>query len=147
MSTFVDTNVLVYLRDQRDPAKQEQAGRWLRRLWADGTGRLSTQVLGEYYVTVTRKLEPPMAPSDAAADVEDLMHWRPQPVDADLVRRALRVQGDHGLSYWDSLIVAAAQTLEVDHLLTEDLHDEGRYGGVTVLNPFRHDVAEVLGGG
>jgi len=62
---FVDTNILVYSRDARDPAKHQIARRWLTELWSSGSGRISTQVLKEYYQTVTRRLKPGMAVDDA----------------------------------------------------------------------------------
>lgn len=58
MRTFVDTNVLVYARDISEPEKQRRASEWLAHLWRSREGRLSVQVLQEYYVTLTQKLKP-----------------------------------------------------------------------------------------
>lgn len=137
MSVFVDTNVLVYGRDSRHPAKQEAAGRWIDHLWNTGAGRLSAQVLSEYYVTVTSKLDPGMAPGDARADVRDLTAWRPVPVTAGLVAEAWAIQDQFRFSYWDALIVAAAQASGSAQLLTEDLQHGQDLGGVVVVDPFR----------
>src|SRR5207302_6978992 len=85
---FVDTNVFVYARDATDQAKHARAADWIRELWHSGEGRLSFQVLQEYYVTTTRKLEPGLRPLDARADVEDLLAWQPIPVQAPALRLA-----------------------------------------------------------
>jgi predicted nucleic acid-binding protein len=66
---FVDTNVLVYARDRTDEEKHARALEWLAALWQERAGRLSWQVLQEYYVTATRKLEPPRDLADAREDV------------------------------------------------------------------------------
>lgn len=144
MSVFVDTNVLVYARDAGQPEKHPDALRWIDRLWETSEGRLSTQVLNEYYVTVTRKLEPGMPRADARADVHDLLTWNPLPVDADLVVDAWALEDRFGFSYWDALIVAGAKATGCRHLLTEDLHDDQDLEGVTVVNPFGHEPEAVL---
>ena len=72
---FVDTNVLVYSRDARDAAKHERAREWVGFLWDTKQGRVSRQVLHEYYVTVTRKLRPGLPVEEARADVRALLHW------------------------------------------------------------------------
>ncbi len=137
MSIFVDTNVFVYARDSSRPAKQGAAERWIAQLWKTGTGRLSSQVLSEYYVTVTSKLDPGMARADARADIRDLMAWRPVPVTGELVAEAWEIQDHFRFSYWDSLIVAAARASGSDQLLSEDLQHGQDLGGVVVIDPFR----------
>jgi predicted nucleic acid-binding protein len=143
MTTFVDTNVLVYARDAGQPAKQPVARQWLDHLWATGSGQLSTQVLTEYYVTVTRKLRPGMAADDARADVRDLLAWKPLATTPEIVLAAWRIEDRFGLSHWDALIVAAAQAGGCRHLLTEDLHDGQDLDGMIVLNPFLHGPDEI----
>jgi predicted nucleic acid-binding protein len=133
---FVDTNVLVYARDASEPAKQPLAAAWIARLWHERTGRISMQVLSEYYVTVTRKLEPGLKPAEAWDDVQSLLSWQPQPIDAALVRRAREIEQRHRLGWWDSLIVGAAQLQNCAVLLSEDLQDRSACGGVTVRSPF-----------
>ena len=110
--------------------------------WIEQRGRTGIQVLNEYYVTVTRKLDPGMAPENAWADVRALLAWDPQPVYRDLLLRAHDVEDRHGLSWWDSMIVAAAQLQNCSLLLTEDLQDGWSCDGVTVCNPFKTHVAE-----
>lgn len=141
---FVDTNVLVYARDQAEPAKQAQAEAWLRRLWQEDAGRVSWQVLNEFYVTATRKLSPCLSWEEARADVRDLLAWNPLPVDGEVTRAAWRLQDAYSLSWWDSLIVAAAQVAGCAILLSEDMQAGQKYGGVEVVNPFARTPESVF---
>jgi predicted nucleic acid-binding protein len=134
---FVDTNVLVYARDTANPAKQARAAAWMRHLWERRAGRLSTQVLQEYYVAVTAKLQPGLDSETARNDVRALLTWDPFLLDAATIEDAWSVQDRYGLSWWDGLIVAAARTGRCGILLSEDLSDGQDYGGTTVVNPFR----------
>lgn len=139
---FVDTNVLLYWRDNRHPAKQARAAAWLEQLWREQSGRTSTQVLSEYYVNVTRKLAPGLPPDEAWDDVQALLAWEPQPIDGALLQRGRTVCSRYGLSWWDGLVVAAAQAQGCTLLLTEDLQDGAVYGGVTVRSPFTLSLGE-----
>jgi len=141
---FVDTNVLVYSRDASEPDKQSRAHEWLTVLWRRRCGRTSIQVLNEYYVTVTRKLEPGLSEEEAWKDVDDLFAWQPAAVDVRLVRRARTASQRFALSWWDALIVAAAQACGCEYLLTEDLQDGQDLDGTHVIDPFRHRPDEVL---
>ena len=114
MSVFVDTNVLVYARDPDHAQKQERALAWMGHLWASGEGRISAQVLNEYYVTVTRRLNPGLSHVEARADIDDLISWDPQPIDAALIQRAFEITEAAQLSHWDALIVAAARRARCD---------------------------------
>jgi len=133
---FVDTNVLVYLRDSTDPDKQSRAAEWMGHLWESGSGSLSLQVLQEYYVTVTRKLEPGMAEEEAREDVAALRSWSPLVPDLELLESGWAEQDRYGFSFWDALIVAAARRLGCTVVLTEDLQDGQDLGGMVVRNPF-----------
>lgn len=140
--TFVDTNVFVYARDVAHPQKQAIAGEWLLRLWREQSGRTSMQVLSELYLTLTRKLRPGLCVDEAWEDIEALMAWDSPSVDCDVIRRAHETEKRYRLSWWDSMIVAAAQLQECDTLLSEDLQDGMRFGQVTVRSPFKLDVGE-----
>jgi predicted nucleic acid-binding protein len=133
---FVDTNVLVYLRDARDPEKQRAAAEWMAHLWERRTGRVSGQVLQEYYVTMTAKLDPGLPVEEARDDVRSLTGWISSDPPSDLVERAWLEQDRWGFSFWDSLIVAAARSEGCAILLTEDLHDGQDLDGLQVLSPF-----------
>lgn len=142
---FVDTNVLVYARDAGAGEKHRRARRWMENLWAAGSGRLSVQVLHEYYVTVTRKLDPGMPSRDARADVRDLLAWNPSAVDRSLTAEAWHIEDRYGFSFWDALVVAAAQTMGCSHLLTEDLQAGQDLDGLLVVDPFGTDPDAFFG--
>ena len=142
---FVDTNVLVYARDSSDPVKHRHARAWLELLWKHGLGRLSRQVLNEYYVTVTRKLDPGLSRTEARDEVALLSHWLHEPGVPALLETAWAVEDRYGFSWWDALIVAAAQLGGCGTLLTEDLQDGLDAGGVRIVDPCRHEPAEYLG--
>jgi len=133
---FVDTNVFLYARDAGEPRKQPRAAEWLAHLWRERLGRTSLQVLSEYYVNVTRKLDPGLPAAEAWDDVTALFAWQPHPVDASLMQRAREIERRYRLSWWDSLVVAAAQLQDCALLLTEDLQDGATFGSVTVRSPF-----------
>jgi predicted nucleic acid-binding protein len=135
-AVFVDTNVLLYSEDGADADKQSRANAWLQRLWTRRIGRLSTQVLNEFYVNATRKLVPPMPAGDARAEVRRYQRWQPWSVDHATVEAAWSVESRFGLHYWDALIVASAQQQGCTLLLTEDLQHEQRFDGLRVVNPF-----------
>lgn len=136
MIYFVDTHVLVYARDSAEPVKQPLARAWIGYLWASRSGRLSVQVLNEYYVTVTRKLTPGLPAALAQSDIRDLGAWSPVSLSLQVVERAWEVEGRFGLSFWDSLIVAAAVVSGAGCLLSEDLQTGQVLDGVQVVNPF-----------
>ncbi len=93
-------------------------------------------MLSEYYAVATRKLTPRVPAGEAWEDVEELFSWQPQPVDAALLKRAHEIEQRWRLSWWDSMIVGAAQLQDCALLLTEDLQDGAVFGGVTVRSPF-----------
>lgn len=134
---FVDANILIYSEDGADQLKRQTALAWLEVLWVRGIGRVSTQVLNEFYVIATRKLKPPMPSGDARAEVRRYELWQPWHIDHATVESAWAVESRYGLHYWDSLVVAAAQHLGCRYLLSEDMAHEQHYGGVQVINPFK----------
>jgi predicted nucleic acid-binding protein len=132
---FVDTNIWVYAVDVHETAKQAAA----RAVLASGGSTdlvTSAQVLGEFYVTVTRKLGRPVTPGAARGMVREMARLQVVAIDADLVEAALAISRDLQVSYWDALIVASAQAASCGLLLTEDLSNGATYGGVRVRNPF-----------
>jgi predicted nucleic acid-binding protein len=139
---FVDTNVLVYSRDPRDPAKQSGARDWIRLLWDGYRGRTSAQVLSEFYDVATRKLRPQVSHDDAWEEVQSYLSWNPQPINTDVLTRAREIERRYGLSWWDCLVVGAAQEQDCALLLSEDLQDGADYAGVIVRSPFTLRIAE-----
>ena len=146
MSIFVDTNVLVYARDLSEAEKQRRAAEWIGSLWETGLGRLSFQVLQEYYVTLTAKLDPPRKTEDARDDVMALRAWKPEAIDHRTLETAWDIQDRYGYSWWDALIVTSALHSGARYLLTEDLQAGQVIDGLTIISPFDHEPAEILAG-
>ena len=134
---FVDSNVLVYARDTSEPEKQGKAIVWMERLWSPGAGRLSFQVLQEFYVAVTEKLKPGLDVMHARSDVRSLLTWRPIAIDGRVIEGAWSIQDRFRLSWWDALIVSAAQAGGCHYLLSEDFQEGQKFGSLRVVNPFR----------
>jgi predicted nucleic acid-binding protein len=139
---FVDTNVLVYARETVDVVKRARAREWLEALWRDLRGRTSVQVLNEYYVVLTQGTKYRISRESAWDDVRELLEWKPQELDAEVLTRAHEIETRFQLNWWDCLIVAAAQAQGCALLLSEDLQDGANYGGVIARNPFKLGVAE-----
>lgn len=145
MAIFVDTNVLVYRFDLEEPEKQRRCEQWLAHLWAAGEGRLSIQVLQELYTNLTRKLAHPMNPTEARTVVRALFAWDPVEVDRRVVEGAWLLEDRYSISWWDALIVSAAQTAGCRQLLTEDLSHDQELDGVRIVDPFQVDPGAVAG--
>ena len=141
---FVDTNVFIYALDDADRKKQEVARNWRAELWRRRQGRISFQVLQEFYAKVTHKW--PNARQDARSEVRDLLAWRPVSVDSAILDHAWKIQDRYQLSFWDALIVAAAQSVSCRYLLTEDLQAGQDLDGLLIVNPFLNDPTSVLSG-
>jgi predicted nucleic acid-binding protein len=132
---FVDSNVLIYAVDESSHKKYEAARLWRSELWKSRRGRISSQVLHEFYANVDRKW--PAAREHVQAEIRNLMAWRPVGVDAEVLEDAWKIQARYRLSFWDSLIVSAAKVASCRYLLTEDLQEGQEVDGVLVVNPFR----------
>ncbi len=139
---FVDTNVLIYAIDLADPRKQRLAQTWMDELWKNKRGRLSYQVLQEFYAKVSRKELSTAA--EARAVVRDLLVWRPVAVEARIVERAWMIQDRYMISFWDALIVAAANACACCFLLTEDMQEGQTLEDVRVINPFTTDPDSII---
>ena len=131
---FLDTNVLVYLFDVDAPAKKAVAEQVFRE---PVNLRLSTQVLQEFYVTVTRKLGRPLLPEHALQAVQHFQTYPVATISSALVTRSIQRSIDAHLSLWDSLIVETALTERADRLVTEDLQDGWSLGTLRIWNPFK----------
>jgi predicted nucleic acid-binding protein len=139
MRTFIDTNVLVYAYDRAEDAKQRRALQVLREVPPTDLV-LSSQVLSEFYVATTRPSRPLLTTDRARAVVTSMSWTTVEVVDSDLVRRAVRIHRNQSLSYWDSLIVAAANRSECGRILTEDFSSTSPIEGVQIQNPFLAEV-------
>ena len=136
VGVFLDTNVLLYGVDDRDVGKRDRARAWIAACWERRCGRISTQVLNEYYSNARRKFSSAIAAGDARAEVRRYQHWRPWVIDHPTVETAWAVESRYGLNYWDALMVAAAQQQACTFLLTEDMQHDQVIDKVRILNPF-----------
>jgi predicted nucleic acid-binding protein len=132
---FVDSNVLIYAIDEADQKKHAAAKLWRSELWKSRRGRVSFQVLQEFYANVDRKW--PAAREQVQAEIRNLLTWRPIVTDANIVEGGWRIQDRYKISFWDALIVSAAKSASCRYLLTEDLQPDQDFDGVLVVNPFR----------
>lgn len=135
---FVDTNILVYAHDLDAGIRHDQAVALMKTLWENETGMLSTQVLQEFYVNVTRKIPAPLSPAIARGLIDAYRTWQIEINTLDTVLQASEIQERNHLSFWDAMIVAAAARGGASTLLTEDLNPGQFIEGVEVRNPFLH---------
>jgi predicted nucleic acid-binding protein len=132
---FVDTNILIYAHDLDAGRKRERSIQSLKPLWAAGTGRLSVQVLQEFYVNVTRKLTTPVASSIAREIMNTYAVWIREPTTADTVVRATHIAEMAQISFWDALIVASAEQARAAQIYSEDLSGGQTIAGIVIVNP------------
>jgi predicted nucleic acid-binding protein len=144
VKVFVDTNVLVYARDASESEKQARAADWMATLWERRAGRLSYQVLQEFYVTVTVKLSPGLDKEFARRDVLALVAWQPIAADSRVLEGAWLLQDRFQLPWWDALIVAAAQLSECQYLLSEDFQEGFDLGNLKVIHPFQQQPDDLV---
>ena len=142
LGIFADTNLLLYRFDASEPGKQARAEAWHERLWRDGDGRISSQVISEFYVNLRREAGSRMSAEEAWAAASEYLAWKPRAVDAEVLTEARRIESRYRISWWDSLIVAAAQLQGCELLLSEDFQDGMVFGSVTVRSPFTLEVRE-----
>lgn len=133
--TFVDTNILLYLYDVKEPVKSRAARRAYHGM-APGECVISTQVLQEFYWNSTRKLEPGLREDEAARILVDLSAHETVQVDVPLIIAAAARGTSDRIAFWDALVVESALSAHCDRLLTEDLQHGRRFGSLRVENPF-----------
>jgi predicted nucleic acid-binding protein len=132
---FVDTNILIYAHDSDAASKRERAVESLRTLWETGTGRISVQVLQEFYVNATRKLAKPLARSVAREVVVSYGAWIHEATTAGTVLRASDIAEMAQISFWDALILASAEQAGAAQLYSEDLNGGQSIVGIRIINP------------
>jgi predicted nucleic acid-binding protein len=134
---FIDTNVFIYLFDETAPAKRAIAERLIQRALTDGSAAISHQVVQETLNVLTRKLKRPLQPADARRFMDQVLAplWRVMPSVA-LYHRALDLQARWQISFYDSLVVAAALLEGCKRLYSEDLQAGQRIEGLVIANPF-----------
>jgi predicted nucleic acid-binding protein len=135
VKTFVDTNILIYAHDLDAKEKHLIARAVLDELWANRTGVVSTQVLQELYVNVTRKLPKPLSKKVARTIVDTYVIWCVDITPAEIAT-AFRIEDEARISFWDALICAAAMNSGAERILSEDLNSGQRITGIRIENPF-----------
>jgi predicted nucleic acid-binding protein len=133
---FLDTNILVYAYDRHDPRKQGIAQSLLIDGMENESAALSVQVLGEFFNVVTRQIKKPMAPDEAKEAIELFSNLFIQETDLAMVERAIDIHKIYRVSYWDALIVSAAERAGCNRILSEDLNHGQLYHKILVSNPF-----------
>jgi predicted nucleic acid-binding protein len=133
---FVDTNILIYAHDVSNPAKQQRAVQLIDQLWDERRGVVSTQVLQELAVNVRRSLRNRLSMAQATRLVESFLAWEVVINQPKAVLRAMEIEERFQISFWDAMIVQAAQSAGCEILYSEDLSHGQEYDGVLVVNPF-----------
>lgn len=134
---FVDTNVIVYAYDKDADKKHKIAASIMKDLWHSGLGIISTQVLQEFFVTLTNKIPKPLKVSVVRETVKRLSRWDVVLIDVDTIIRATEIQERYKYSFWDSLIIASAIGSGAKAIFSEDLADGQTIQGVIIKNPFK----------
>jgi len=132
---FVDTNILVYAHDRTAGLKHERARQLLERLWDSGQGVLSTQVLQELCINLRRKVTPPLAMEEIRRLIQDYLSWKIVVNTPESVLHALEIEVRYRTSFWDALVLQAAESAGAGVLYSEDLAVGQKYGAVEVINP------------
>ncbi len=135
--TFVDTNVLVYAHDLDAGEKHEIAIGVISDLWESGNGVISTQVLEELYVTLTKKVPSPQKKSQVRRILNNYLAWELAVNNGQTILQASEIEENYNISFWDALIVSAAYSKNAAILLTEDLNVGQLIEGIKIVNPFR----------
>jgi predicted nucleic acid-binding protein len=132
---FVDTNILVYAHDRSAGLKHERARGLIEHLWASGLGVLSTQVLQELCINLRRKIGNPLPVDEVRQLIADYSSWEIITNTAESILGALDIEQRYKLSFWDALIIHAAETSGAWVLYSEDLASGQRYRGIRLVNP------------
>lgn len=119
---FIDTNILVYAYDNTAGVKHQSARKLMEKLWVSGAGIVSTQVLQEFHVTVTRRLPQPITARQARGIISDLSTWTVAAIDVAAILRASEIAERYITSFWDGLIIAAAENEDASVIWSEDLN-------------------------
>lgn len=133
---FIDTNIIVYAHDNNYPDKQLKAQEIIFKGMRENSAVISAQVLSEFFVTVTKQVKQNFSAAAAKHEIMLLSYLQVVDIDFDLVIRAVGIKELYRLSYWDSLILAAAERSECSILYSEDLSYGQKYGDIECINPF-----------
>ncbi len=134
---FLDTNILVYAHDRSAGAKHKRARAVVEQLWHSGQGVLSTQVLEELCVNLRRKATRPLPIEETRRLIQDYLSWEVVVNSPGSVVQALDLEARYRISFWDALILHAAEMAGATVLYSEDLAAGQSYGSIRVINPLR----------
>jgi predicted nucleic acid-binding protein len=137
---FVDTNILMYAHDASAGPKHERAKALVEELWRDRNGVVSTQVLQELAVNLRRKAARPIDAKATRDIVADYLTWQVVVNSGESILDALDLEARYRISFWDALVLHAANASGAEVLYSEDLSDGQTYGSVRVVNPVRADT-------
>jgi predicted nucleic acid-binding protein len=137
---FVDTNILMYAHDTAAGDKHVRAKALVEDLWENRSGVVSTQILQELAVNLRRKAKKPLDAKATRDIVSDYLAWQVVVNGGDSILEALDLEVRYQVSFWDALVVQAAQVSGAEILYSEDLSDGQAYGTVRVINPLRARV-------
>jgi predicted nucleic acid-binding protein len=132
---FVDTNLLIYAHDRSAGVKHDRARELIERLWTSGEGALSTQVLQELCINLRRKVARPLPIEEVRRLIQDYLSWEIIVNTPESVLQALDIEVRYQISFWDALVVQAAETSGAAVLYSEDLAAGQHYGAIQVVNP------------
>jgi predicted nucleic acid-binding protein len=132
---FVDTNILVYAHDRSAGAKHQRARTLLEQLWDSGQGVLSTQVLQELCINLRRKVSRPLPLEDVRRLIRDYSTWEVITNTPESILQAIEIEARYKTSFWDALILQAAESSGASILYSEDLATGQLYGDIGVVNP------------
>ena len=132
---FVDTNILVYAHDRSAGVKHQRAQMLLEQLWDSGQGVLSTQVLQELCINLRRKVSDPRPMEEVRLLIRDYATWEVIINTPESVLQALDIEMRYMTSFWDALILQAAESAGASILYSEDLATGQRYGAIQIVNP------------
>jgi predicted nucleic acid-binding protein len=138
---FVDTNILVYAHDRTTGAKHLRAQRLLEQLWNSGQGVLSTQVLQELCINLRRKAGNPLPMEEVRLLIREYATWEVVTNTPESVLRALDIEIRYKTSFWDALILQAAEDAGASILYSEDLAAGQRFGAIQIVNPLIDPVS------
>jgi len=136
---FLDTNILIYAYDASAGQKNRTAKELLVELWKSKTGMLSTQVLQEFFVSVTIKIQKPLSIERTKLIIRDLLHWEVIINDETSILNAIDIHKKHQFSFWDAMILQAAVNRGARLLYTEDMTHGQVVQGVRIVNPFTEE--------
>ncbi len=134
---FVDTNILMYAHDTAAGDKHARAKALVEELWQNRSGALSTQILQELAVNLRRKAKNRLDAKATRDVVSDYLAWHVVVTGGDSILEAIDLESRYQISFWDALVIQAAQVSGAEILYSEDLSDGQTYGSVRVINPLR----------